>query len=471
MFTDQKQDTGRTDGPHYPDYSQCCKRRVARLLKHRSVSAPAALLLTATLGGVAACWHMAAGQVIYVDDARTQYIQGTPRDSVTRLQADLERGKVHLSFDPKFGYLPAILKALKVSPTSQVVVFSKTSVQKDLISPENPRSIYFNDGTYVGYVPDGKALELCTTDPYLGAVYYTLLQREVPKPKFFRTIDACLECHADKALKHLPRHLMFSTICNSEGAVAEGTQPFDTSDATSLSKRFGGWFVSGSTSGQKHMGNAFATLKGAEVTLDRKVAGDVKNLASLYDTKLMLTPYSDIAALMTMTHQYHVQNQINEVTYRVNSAMAFERLYPRAAPMNGATGHSVSTDKTVKEVCDLLLRVMLFTDEAKIPAPITGTSGFREAFEKAGPFDSKGRSLRQLNLKTRLLKYPFSFLIYSDNFDAIPVPAKRYFYRRLHRVLDGKDHDPAFGRLTADERAAIREILRATKKDFRIFGG
>ena len=437
--------------------------------KKRSALRPV-LALSAGLVMAAACWPNAGGQVIYVEDAHTQYTHGVPRDAITKLQADLDKGRLHLKFDSKFGYLPALLDALRVSRTSQVVVFSKTSVQKDLISPENPRSIYYNDSTYIGYVPDGKALELCTNDPYLGAVYYTILQREVPRPRFFRTVDACLECHADRALTHLPQHMMFTTRCTTDGAVAEGTQPVNVSDATSFSKRFGGWYVSGNTGQQEHMGNAFATQVGAQVTMQHSVKGDVLNLNNLYDTSLTLTPYSDIAALMVLTHQYHIQNQIGEVTYRVNSAMAFERLYPRAAPINSTTGHSVSTDKTVKDTCDVLLREMLFADEATIPAPLAGNSGFTAAFEKMGPFDRHGRSLRQLNLKTRLLKYPFSYLIYSDAFDAIPVPARRYLYHRLRRILTGKDQDPIFAKRNSEVRRAILEILTETKPDFTKYG-
>jgi hypothetical protein len=417
----------------------------------------------------AACWPYAQGQVIYIEDARTQYTHGVPRDSVAKLQSDLDKGKVQLSFDPRFGYLPALLRALKVSPTSQVVVFSKTSVQKDLISPENPRALYYNDNTYVGYVPEGKALELCTTDPYLGAVYYTILQREVKKPRFFRTVDACLECHADKDFKHLPRHILFSTRCTSDGNVVEGTQPLEASDATSFSRRFGGWYVSGNTGNQEHLGNAFFKSSGPQPTVNRAAPGDVKDLGGLYDTHLTLTPYSDIAALMVLTHQHHVQNQINEVTYRVNSAMAFERLYPRAAPINPTTGHSDTTNKTIRESCDTLLKALLFADEARLPVPVSGTSGFRESFEKTGPADRHGRSLRQMDLKSRLFRYRLSYLIYSDSFDAIPVPARRYLFQRLYQILVGRDHDPDYAKLPAAERAAILQILQDTKRDFSKF--
>lgn len=47
------------------------------------------------------------------------------------------------------GYLNSLLKALQIPVSSQTLVFSKTSLQKHLISPSNPRAIYFNDDIYV----------------------------------------------------------------------------------------------------------------------------------------------------------------------------------------------------------------------------------------------------------------------------------------------------------------------------------
>lgn len=413
---------------------------------------------------------IAYSQVIHIDDAKTQYTKATPHDSIAQLQSDIDHGKVSLHFDKKFGYLPALLNALHISSTSQVVVFSKTSVQKDLISPETPREIYFNDRSYVGHVPDAKALELCTTDPYLGAVYYTLLQHEVPKPRFFRSVDACFECHADKDLKHLPQHLMLSAYCNSDGEVLNGHKPEDITDSTPIKRRFGGWFVTGSIKNQSHLGNSFAKQQDSNVLLEKKVPTDITDLKPVVDTSQFLTPYSDIVALMTLAHQYRVQNLITDATYQINSAMAFERLYPRTASTKwDMSGHSESTEQTVKRVCEPLVSALLFCDEIRLSGRLSGQSGFARSFEQIGPFDRQKRSLRLFDLNTRLFKYPCSFLIYTDHFDALPAPAKRYVYRRLWQVLGGKDQSSRFSKLSAADRKAIREILSDTKPDFRAY--
>ena len=67
------------------------------------------------------------------------------------------------------------------------------------------------------------------------------------------------------------------------------------------------------------------------------------------------------------------------------------------------------------EVVDYLL----FIDEAKLTDRVRGGSGFAERFSTIGPRDRKGRSLHELDLNRRLMKYPCSYLIYSPAFDAL----------------------------------------------------
>jgi hypothetical protein len=96
---------------------------------------------------------------------------------------------------------------------------------------------------------------------------------------------------------------------------------------------------------------------------------------------------------------------------------------------------------------------------------VTGTSPFRSEFEKRGPFDKKGRSLRQFDLKTRLFKYPCSYLVYSDAFRKLPVEIREAALRRLFAVLTGAEGATEFAHLSADDRTAIREILADTLPD------
>jgi hypothetical protein len=113
----------------------------------------------------------------------------------------------------------------------------------------------------------------------------------------------------------------------------------------------------------------------------------------------------------------------------------------------------------LKLILDQLTSYMLFADEAKILDPITGVSTFTKTFPARGPRDKQGRSLRDFDLKARLFRYPLSYMIYSDLFDALPDAAKQAVYRRLYDALTAS----VPGRLSAEDRRAIVEIVRDTK--------
>jgi hypothetical protein len=119
----------------------------------------------------------------------------------------------------------------------------------------------------------------------------------------------------------------------------------------------------------------------------------------------------------------------------------------------------------IADAAGQIVDYMLFVDEPPLAAPVEGYSGFTERFSGLGPHDPQGRSLRQLDLQRRLLRYPCSYMIYSDAFAALPAAAKDAVYAGLWRVLSGQARAPKYARLAAADRQAIVEILRATKSD------
>ena len=137
---------------------------------------------------------------LYADDEFERepilYSQSTPENRISRLQQRLDQGELILTHDEKKSYLPALLQALDVPVESQMLVFSKTSLQLQRISPRTPRAIYFNDDVYVGFCQSGDVIEISAVDPQLGTVFYTLDQRESEKPLFERRSDNCLVCHS-----------------------------------------------------------------------------------------------------------------------------------------------------------------------------------------------------------------------------------------------------------------------------------
>jgi hypothetical protein len=112
------------------------------------------------------------------------YSSSKPENIITQLQKRVDSGEVKLLFTDDHGYLPSVLKELKVPVSSQMLVFSKTSLQRDRISPRTPRALYFNDDVYIGFCRLGEVMEVSVADPTLGTIFYSLQQEPASKPKF-----------------------------------------------------------------------------------------------------------------------------------------------------------------------------------------------------------------------------------------------------------------------------------------------
>ena len=160
---------------------------------------------------------------------------------------------------------------------------------------------------------------------------------------------------------------------------------------------------------------------------------------------------------MVVEHQIYVQNLLTRVNWEVRTLLDGQ-----------SVGDDVEVDlePQIATITEPLVRAMLFVDEAILSGAITGTSGFRSDFERRGPFDGEGRSLRHLDLTRRLFRYPMSFLIYSEAFDGLPTEAKEQVFRRVWEVLTGEDRGREFDHLSEIDRSAILEILRDTQEDF-----
>jgi hypothetical protein len=397
-----------------------------------------------------------------------KYSSSTPTDAITRLQKQIDSGATTLAFEPGRGYLRAVLQALRIPVSSQGLVFSRTSLQLDRIAPWSPRALYFNDDVYVGWVQGGPILEVASVDPKLGAVFYSLAQEPSAKPQFAREGSTCLVCHDSSSITGgVPGLIMRSVLPDRYGYSMSTLRDGPTTDQMPLDLRWGGWYVTGTHGEQSHMGNLMAPVLAHEAGNPRTYmtrvgvtrAQNVTDLGSRFDTEPYLSPYSDIAGLMVFAHQTHVHNLITIAHYEARKALYEEELAGRSG-----AAHSERTLERVRATAEPLVRAMLFVKEAPLAAPLEGTSGFAEEFAALGPRDARGRSLRELDLERRLFKYPLSYLVYSESFDALPAVVKGYVYRRFREVLAG--HDATMTHLSTADRQAVLEILQATKPDF-----
>jgi len=389
-----------------------------------------------------------------LDHPAIDYINRAPRDPIAALIRRIQSGSLKLTFEAGHGYLPSLLKALDIPIESQVAVFSKTSTQMNLIHPRNPRMIYFNDLVSVAWVRGAFVVEIAAQDPEQGTIFYELDQQAADPPTFIRT-RACLRCHHSFYTNGIPGRLMRSTLTAADGTTLGWTR--NASDhATPFDQRWAGWYVTGKLSGLPHLGNTFATS--GEMT-PAGHSSDLDTLAGKLDTTGYLTPFSDVIALLVLEHQSGLTNLLTRLDWEMR-ASAWESRPGAKAPVPIIERPHYSVDAAIDEIADYLL----FVNEAPLPGPVQGTSGFAEQFAKEGPFDSRGRSLRQLDLSHRLLRYPCSYLIYAPMFDELPAQTRDAIYKRMWEILSGQDKSEKYARLSAADRTAVVEILRDTKK-------
>lgn len=421
-------------------------------------------------------WTLSACRVtqaqLEFEEAPIDYASAPVDDPVSRLQQKLDNGQTQLTWDEKHGWLPSVLKELSVPQSSQLLVFSKTSLQLRRIMPSRPRAIYFSDDTYVGWVQRGDVVEVSTVDPRQGAIFYTLKQQITESPKFVRDRGQCLICHASSRTKGVPGHLVRSVYPSRDGQPHFGLGTITTDHSTPFEKRFGGWYVTGTHGDMRHLGNAIADDNRKD-PIDPEPGANLNHLGRLVRTSPYLQPGSDLVALMVLEHQSQMHNLITRASFETRRAKHHDSIMNKA--LNRAADYtSESTGRRINSAAENLVEYLLFSNEFPLTSPVVGTSDFARNFSGKAPRDSKGRSLRDFDLQTRMFRYPCSFLIYSEAFDALPQPMLDAVYTRLVQILTTSPETTtetgetnAFSHLSNSDRTAIREILTETKPAFR----
>lgn len=381
---------------------------------------------------------------------------------VEQLQGCLNTKSKNLAYADRDGYLRSLLEALQIPVSSQMLVYSKTSLQRDRISPRTPRAIYFNDDVYVGYCQFGDVLEISVADPSLGTVFYTLDQHHEEIPQFRRQTDHCLSCHGASPTRNVPGHLMRSVYTDSSGLPMLSLGSYRLDQSTPVEKRWGGWYVTGSHGSQSHLGNLIVNSPKPKEPIDNAEGQNVQTLDGRIKTERYPSPHSDLVALMVLEHQAEAHNCLTRANFETREALYAElRLNQDLKEPEGKRWDS--TKSRIRSVSEALVRYFLFSNEAPLSGRLQGTSSFASEFSSIGPRDKSGRSLRDFDLEKRLFRHPCSYLIYTRSFDALPEEAKTVVYQRLFDVLSGKDQTREFAHLSADDRLAILEIIRETK--------
>lgn len=405
----------------------------------------------ATASAVAIVSAQTATVFVPRDHPAIQYSSRAPRDPVVDLNASIQKGTTSLSFEPlPRGYLASVLKAFDIPVSSQTLVFSENSLQRSHISQRTPRAIYFNDTVAVAWAKGADTIEATALDPTQGVHFYSIPQSRGAKPQFIHRNKDCLQCHLLPQTHGVPGVVTMSVLPLSDNK-NDYAQGWEADHRTPYEDRWGGWYVTGAQVPTKHLGNV-PVLHVPKSYVRADAAPKLATAVGAFDTAPYLTPHSDIVALMVLNHQTRMTNLLIRLGWQW-------RIAARDFPTRS------SIPPHIRDTAYELVDYMLFVDEAPLPSPVRGSSSFSTDFPAKGPRDNKGRSLRDLDLTRRLLRYPCSYMIYTPAFDALEPPVKAVVYDRMWRILSGVEKDPDYAKLTPADRRAIIDILRETKKD------
>lgn len=397
------------------------------------------------------------------EDPPINYSTTTPNDRAQKLNAAFQKQTEEIRGWPARRRLRWLLEQLEIPIASQLLVFSKTSAQRDLINPQNPRVLYFSDEAYVGWVPGGM-IEVIVFDPQLGATFYLLDATAEPTKPLLGRDNQCLLCH--KNYEHTPTLRTRSVMPNLAGEPLSGSSLANLSPDTPYTERWGGWYVTGAPSPFRHRGNTTGLGEADFLTAEGKGGLTLPTLKERLDVSRYPQATSDIVALSVHDHQVFVHNVLAAANQTARLALARwpatrEILQlPPNAPLAGSTLVTLSSE------ADKIIAALLGKEDAPLPpGGLNGDGAFEKAYRQHRRPDPLDRALRDLDLRTRLFRYRCSPLIYSVSFQGLPAELRSLTLSRLGQLLRTDQPPAEYAFFNAQERQALWEILSATLTD------
>ena len=394
---------------------------------------------------------LARAQDVPEDDSAYQEIDRAPhdywkrplKDPFTAFKVELDSGKVALDYQNEKAFLASLLKALDIPVSSQMLVFSTTSLQLRFITPSNPRALYFNEDVYVGYIPGGR-IEIVSLDPELGGIFYIFDIQRAPGPLRIERSDRCMNCHAGEDTGYVPGLVVRSVLPGPSGGSLKSFRSGLPGHGVPFEQRFGGWYVTG-LGFTNHWGNLIG--QSSPQGLSTKAARP----GVAFDFGRYPATTSDGLAHVLHEHQAGFVNRVLEAAYRA-------RTYLHEGKGKPGPEHQLELERQAETV----VRYLLFADEAPLPKDgIVSDVSLKEDFLRTRRAVA-GASLKDFDLKTRLFRHRCSYMIYSSVFRGLPVDMRDRIYRRLQKALNLAEPDANFAYLPDNEKSAIRRILKGT---------
>jgi hypothetical protein len=418
----------------------------------RTISATIALALAGLISVVLGATAVAEPPVGFADP-RHGYWTRPSQDRFRGLKAEIEAGTRQLDLSSEKALLVSLLRGLEIPVSSQMLVYSATSLQKGLINPRNPRALYFNEDTYVGFVPGGR-IEIVSLDPDLGGIFYLsdpLRSERLPR---IERSDRCMTCHAPHYLHEIPGLIVESVVPGLTGGGETAFRREQSGHGIPFDQRFGGWHVTGAANFPRHWGNMIM-----EYTANGRQERAVQ-MGELFDAGRYPVGTSDILPHLVHEHQVGFVNRMVEATYLARAFLQKAESARANGQSSSSPEYAVNFDKLARP----LVRYLLFADEVRLPAGgVEGDSIFKTEFLRMRRSAKSGASLKDLDLQNRLFRYRCSYMIYSPAFSGLPAPLKARVYSLLDDALNASS--PEFAYMPLAEKREIRAILKETVSD------
>lgn len=407
----------------------------------------------------------AQGQPDY-ERSPVNYSKTMAQDPVAGLLKRIAAGEVVLKGSDN-DILRTVLGELRVPVESQVLVFSRTSLQAGHIRPSRPRALYFSESVYVGWVP-GALMEAAAIDPVLGPVFYAFDPQDAREAKrTFVREESCLRCHGGTFVRDIPGLFARSLFTqeNGEPLLRHGSELVD--DETPFEHRWGGWYVTGYTGRENHRGNVFALERGDQLVFT-PTENRPAELAEFFDTARYLAPTSDVVALLVFEHQLAMHNSLTRAGHSARRMTEYQHALQKSLgePLTDEPAYD-SVKSVFAGAVEDVVDHLLFRSAAPLPEGVNGSEAFRRAFAAGARRSPSGDALKDFSLRGRLFATRCSFLIYSDSFQALPATLKRPIFERLAAILRGEDPKGRYSYLETVEKQRLDEILRATLPEIR----
>ncbi|MEQ1861279.1 MAG: hypothetical protein ABMA13_15260 [Chthoniobacteraceae bacterium] len=402
-------------------------------------------LLSLTTALIASAPAFAGKANVDLDAPAHRYHERELKDRFTLLKPDLEAGKLGLDESSEKAFLLSMLAKLNVPVSSQMLVFSTTSLQLRFIRQDNPRALFFTDDLYVGYIPGGR-FEIVSIDPELGAVFYIFDMPRPGQPVRAERSERCMNCHADDDTGGVPGLVVKSVVPGVTGGSLDALRVGPPGHDAPFEKRFGGWYVTGDNGLASAWGNAFGRWTG-DAFVPVKI-----DPATRFDANRYPLPTSDVLPQLLHEHQAGFVNRVVRAGYAAREALHASggRLTP---------AQSAELDEQAR----IVTRYLLFADEAPLPAGgVAGDAAFKADFLRTRLAGPGGASLRDFDLKTRMFRHRCSYMIHSAPFHGLPPEMKQRIFRQLSAALNWTKPVAEYAYLPTTEKQAIVGILRKT---------